>query len=225
MGKILTDIMGTITPNSFLKAMMGDFREHGAGFISNPDEQARAIIDKIRASKGDITAEQMVAVIDDVIARRDFSDPLLPDYLKLTGAVNVQGYNTERMQAPFYEDVPQAFSGWKKNGKGIFVYSNGSEASQRAMFRTGDRGDLTPFVTRFFDTADWGSKDKDESYKRIADAMQEAPKDIVFFSDLTRELDPASRVGYEVFLVNRPGNIPQTENGYRKINSLLEAGI
>jgi len=218
--------MGTVTPDAFMKDMMADFAKHGPDYIratgNTRSAQALARIREVKQS--DLTPEQIVQDAMSVFAARDFANPLFNTYLDISGAVNSEGYRTGRLVTPFYDDVHPAFAGWKQNGKGIWVYSNGSEESQREMFRSGSNK-LTPFVSEFLDTQKWGDKGKPDSYKKIAEHLQEDPRNIAFFSDLTRELDPASQVGYNAFLVSRPGNRPQPENSYKTIKSLLEAQV
>jgi len=219
MKKILTDIMGTTSPNSFVKTLMRDFREKGASYIARASPQALRILDQIREETGLETGEEIIQYVFGQIDQRN----LKPEYLALSGEVNVDGYNSGRIQGDFFSDVPIAFGKWKQNGKEIFVYSNGSEESQIAMFRTATQGDLSKYVSKFFDTAKVGSKYESDSYKKISDEIKTSTAEILFLSDLERELEAADKAECNVKLVIRDGNKPvENPDRYNAVRSLEE---
>lgn len=76
-------------------------------------------------------------------------------------------------------------------------------------------GDLTPYLSRYFDTAT-GPKAAAQSYQSIARELEEFPGKIVFISDVARELDAAA-AGYQVLLSDRPGNHRRPEALYPRI--------
>lgn len=219
MKKILTDIMGTTSPNSFVKTLMQDFRENGASYIARASPEAIRILNQIKEETGLETGEEVIQYVLGQIDQRN----LRPEYLALCGEVNVNGYNTGRLRGEFFPDVPTAFKKWKQNRQGIFVYSNGSEESQKAMFKTARQGDLSRYVSGFFDTAQVGSKDKPYSYERISEEIKTSTKDILFLSDLESELEAASKAGCSVILVMREGNKPvENPDRYQKVRSFEE---
>ncbi|HEU4869774.1 MAG TPA: hypothetical protein VFT08_02835, partial [Pyrinomonadaceae bacterium] len=60
-----------------------------------------------------------------------------------------------------------------------------------------------------------------ESYRRIANAMNLSPHEIIFVSDVTSELEAASAAGMETRLSMRPGNQPQNDpDRFQIIHSL-----
>jgi len=173
---ILTDIIGTTSPNSYVKTLMQDCSKNGALYIARASPGALRIIDKIKQETGLKTGEEVIAYVLSEIDKRN----LKPEFLALCGEVNVDGYKTGRLKGEFFADVPLALQRWKQNGRGIYVYSNGSEESQREMFRTASQGDLTGLIRRFFDTAEVGTKYEADSYKRIADRIQTGTRNILF---------------------------------------------
>jgi enolase-phosphatase E1 len=89
----------------------------------------------------------------------------------------------------------------------IGVFSSGSVLAQQLLFRHSSAGDLTKFLTWYFDTTT-GAKVDAGSYRRIATAMARPPSAIVFISDATGELDAAREAGMQTRLAVRPGNAP-----------------
>ena len=79
-------------------------------------------------------------------------------------------------------------------------------------------GDLTPFISRYFDTA-VGAKRESASYARIAAGIGHEPRDVTFVSDVSAELDAARAAGMDTILAARPGNPPQPGNTHRAIST------
>jgi hypothetical protein len=73
--------------------------------------------------------------------------------------------------------------------------------------------DLTRFLNGYFDTTT-GPKDEAASYTAIAKEFRLQPSEIVFVSDVTRELDAASAAGLSAVLSVRPGNAAQCEHSF-----------
>jgi len=83
-------------------------------------------------------------------------------------------------------------------------------------------GDLTPFLAGYFDTRA-GAKTSAASYAAIAAAMGVAAGEILFISDLVRELDAAREAGCLTRLSMREGNQPVAgENGHVTLRSFAE---
>jgi len=73
----------------------------------------------------------------------------------------------------------------------------------------------------YFDTTT-GPKNEPESYAAIARAFGLPSSEILFISDVTRELDAARAAGMKTLLCVRPGNHPQPENDHGVIGSFEE---
>jgi enolase-phosphatase E1 len=124
-----------------------------------------------------------------------------------------------------FADVPPALARWSAHRLAIYVFSSGSVAAQRRLFATASTGDLTTFITGYFDTA-VGPKVAPESYRAIARALHLMPGALLFISDVTSELDAARAAGLETLLADRPGNPPPpADHGYRSIASFDEMGV
>ena len=138
----------------------------------------------------------------------------------MQGKIWKAGFESGEIKGTLFDDVPRAFTRWSPLAK-IAIYSSGSTAAQQLLFRHSNFGDLTSFIAAYFDTR-IGHKAEPASYSAIAEAMQLAPPEVCFLSDVTRELDPARAAGMETRLVCRPGNPPVASTEHEVICSLDE---
>ena len=124
----------------------------------------------------------------------------------LQGKIWKAGFESGELKGVLYADVPPAIKRWTTNAR-VAIYSSGSVEAQRLLFNYSNCGDLTPLVSAYFDTRT-GAKISSTSYAAIAAAMNVAPNEILFFSDVIRELNPAREAGCQTRLVVREGNSP-----------------
>jgi enolase-phosphatase E1 len=120
-----------------------------------------------------------------------------------------------------FPDVAEAFARWSDTAK-VAIYSSGSVEAQKLIFRYPSAGDLTPYISAYFDTRT-GAKTSSDSYRAIAAAMGVATSEILFVSDLLRELDPAREAGCLTRLSVREGNQPVPDRcGHIAVSTLGE---
>jgi enolase-phosphatase E1 len=124
----------------------------------------------------------------------------------LQGKIWKSGFENGELKGTVFPDVPAALARWSQTAK-VAIYSSGSVEAQQLLFRHSSAGDLTRFITSFFDTRT-GPKTSPESYRAIAAAMSVQPSEILFISDLLRELNPARAVGCQTRISLREGNQP-----------------
>ncbi|HEY3703788.1 MAG TPA: acireductone synthase [Terracidiphilus sp.] len=129
----------------------------------------------------------------------------------LQGKIWKAGYERGELKSVLFDDVPGAFARWSKEA-GIAIYSSGSAEAQVLFFRHSNVGDLTPMISGYFDTR-IGPKQASASYVAIAQQMNVAPEDVLFFSDVVSELDAARAAGCGTRLMVRPGNAPVADFG------------
>ncbi len=221
---ILLDIEGTTTPIDFVykvlfpyaRAHMKDFldehlsdEEIRAGIASlceehAADEQQGVNPPPLRDRSREEQLESIVAYIHWLMDRDRKSTPLK----SLQGRVWQYGYRSGELRSEVFGDVPVAFERWHKHKKEIRIYSSGSVLAQKLLFANTEAGDLTRFISGYFDTK-IGAKGDAESYKRISNAFGLAASEIVFISDVTEELNAASSTNMQTLLCLRPGNRPQ----------------
>ena len=140
----------------------------------------------------------------------------------LQGKIWKAGFENGELKGTLFADVPAAFERWSKTGR-VAIYSSGSVEAQKLFFRYSSRGDLTPTISRYFDTRT-GPKQTSDSYLAIAAEMQAAPGEVLFFSDAVKELDAAREAGCQTRLAIRPGNAPlENSHGHAMIRSFEEA--
>ena len=142
----------------------------------------------------------------------------------LQGLIWRGGYAAGELVAPLYPDVAAALHNWHQEGIVLGVYSSGSVAAQKLLYRHCNAGDLTPLFSHWFDTR-IGSKQQSESYQLIADAMNCKAENILFISDALAECQAAKKAGFKILFSKRSGN-PQTEPGpFQAISNYAELRI
>ena len=140
----------------------------------------------------------------------------------LQGRVWKAGFEAGELVGTIFPDVPEALARWTACGARVAIYSSGSVEAQRLLFRHSSAGDLTPLLAGYFDTR-VGAKTSVASYAAIAGATGVAVGEILFVSDVVRELDAAREAGCLTRLSLREGNQPVPgENGHVTIRSFAE---
>lgn len=141
----------------------------------------------------------------------------------MQGKIWQKGYESGELKSEVFADVVRAFERWKAAEKTIAIYSSGSILAQQLLFRYTNHGDLTPFISDYFDTKT-GAKRDAESYRTIASALKFPPTEtLAFVSDVVAELDAAEKAGFQTFLAIRQGNEPiNNQTNHQPIHSFDE---
>ena len=236
-GVVLLDIEGTTTPidfvyrtlfpyararvNSFLAEHLSDeatqsdiarFRDEHAEDVKQgleppplPDQSEKTLI------------ESITAYVHWLMDQDRKSTPLK----SLQGRIWEAGYHSGELQSQVFDDVPRALRRFGEQQKKICIYSSGSVLAQKLLFAHTAAGDLTVFISAYFDT-NAGAKRDAGSYQRIAHQLAHAPSEIVFISDVVAELDAARSAGFQTLLCERPGNHPQPVSSHAAIRTFDE---
>ena len=140
----------------------------------------------------------------------------------LQGKIWEAGYRAGELKGKgeVYADVRPALARWHEAGKRIAIFSSGSVQAQRNLFANTIAGDLSGFLSGYFDTTT-GSKRDAHSYQRIATELRCRPEEVLFVSDVSAELDAARGAGMRTALCVR-GAPPETENGHPIIHTFAE---
>ena len=211
---ILLDIEGTTTPISFVhdtlfpyaKARVPGFVLDNLGDLKYEIEQLAEEHANDNGYSGEFRPESANSVSDYLkflIDQDRKSTPLK----SIQGMIWRSGYEKGEIVSPVFEDVPPALKRWKTAEKIIGIYSSGSVLAQQLLFRYTDHGDLTPFISNYFDT-NTGAKREQQSYAAIAEELNVQPAEVHFASDIPAELDAARAAGLRTSLSVRPGNAP-----------------
>lgn len=219
IGAVLLDIEGTTTPIEFVhKTLFGYARARVSGFLERhwDDSDVRADVARLQAEHP-IEAPAQPAPPpwrDDVPSVTAYVHWLMDRDRKSTGLKSLQGkiweegYRAGELKSEVYPDVPRALERWRGKGIDVAIFSSGSIQAQRSLFGHTAAGDLTRFIKDYFDTTT-GPKAEPESYARIAEALHRSPPDVLFVSDVGRELDASRAAGMRTALcVRKPGPEP-----------------
>lgn len=235
---ILLDIEGATTPVDFVYEVLFSYaRSHVKSFLQLNWDSADLIADLedlrrehefdlkqgqkpplLATGPRDAQLGSLIAYINWLIDRDRKSRGLK----SLQGKIWKQGYRDGTLKSQLFTDVAPALERWHRAGLTISIFSSGSVLAQRLLFEHTEAGDLTPLISNYFDTTT-GPKTDPQSYSRIAAALELPPINILFLSDMARELSAAGEAGMQTALCIRPGNKPQeSPERYPIIHSFAE---
>ncbi len=209
---ILLDIEGTTTPIEFVHQVLFPYAR----------ARVHAYLDQHADDPG-VRAD--VALLRAEYAAESTDSPDLPPWNpELQGRIWEDGYRAGELRGKgaVYPDVRPALERWHAAGRTIAIFSSGSIRAQRNLFANTTAGDLSPFVSDYFDTTT-GPKREAGSYRRIAAALRQPPNAVLFVSDVSAELDAARAAAMRTALCVRgtpaPGEIP---TDHPRIHSFAE---
>ena len=215
---ILLDIEGTTTPIAFVHEVLFPYaRDHVKQFLMSIDkDEVRADIGRLHEEHAaDVSnGRQPPGLSDDIDSLVAYVEWLIARDRKATGLKSLQGkiwrqgYTNGSLKSQVYADVAPAFARWRARGWTISIFSSGSMLAQQLLFAHTEAGDLTGFISDYFDT-NVGKKGEAASYRKIAAALNARADEILFVSDVVAELDAAKEAGMQTLLSIRPGNPPQ----------------
>lgn len=205
---ILCDIEGTTTSVKFVyEVLFPYFRENINKLrelkLSNP-EIVSAFEDVIELAKQDGEFINSTEEILSKLKQWSLEDKKITPLKTLQGILWDEGYKSGEIKGHIYEDVPTAFSFWQKQNIQIGIFSSGSVKAQKLIFTYSDFGDLSHFLSNYFDTKT-GGKREIETYSKIANELNLAPENILFLSDISEELEAAKAAGMQTVQLVRPG--------------------
>lgn len=120
----------------------------------------------------------------------------------LQGIIWKSAYESGSITGHVYDDVPTALNQWRAQGLKIGVFSSGSIAAQKLLFRYSDFGDLSGHFSNHFDTTT-GPKKESATYHKIAQFLGLGPEQILFLSDIIAELEAADQAGMQTLQLLR----------------------
>lgn len=230
---VLLDIEGTTTPVDFVhRVLFPDARERMQAFLAahaaEPEVAADVFGLQREHARDAALGGELPAWDGSPAAAAAYARWLIDQDRKLTalkslqGRIWAEGYAAGRLRGPVYEDVPRALARWTAAGRRVAIFSSGSVLAQKLIFGHSAKGDLTPFLSAYFDTST-GAKGDSDSYRRIAAALGAEPSAGLFVSDVVAELDAARAAGCATALAVRTPPGPDA-SGHRTITSFDELG-
>jgi enolase-phosphatase E1 len=223
---ILTDIEGTTSSISFVKDVLFPYarralpafvREHGN------EPEVRRWLDLVATEGGGICSDDVIVETLQGWIDQDRKHTALK---ALQGMLWKDGYARGDFRGHVYPDAGAALHDWHAAGRRLAVFSSGSVGAQKLLFGHSEAGDLASLFDAFFDT-EVGHKREADSYRRIAQALDQPPEEILFLSDVVEELDAAREAGMRTLLLDRREDYPaprtgEAAHGHRRVTSFAE---
>lgn len=203
---IVTDIEGTTTSISFVYDVLFPYaRAHLADFVRGHagDGQVVTYLNDVRVEVGaELDLEGVIAQLQQWMAEDRKVTPLKA----LQGLVWEAGYRNGDFTGHVYADVYTNLQAWHAQGITLAVYSSGSVKAQKLLFEHSDYGDLTPLFSAYFDTT-IGPKTESMSYQQIVGVLKLTASEILFLSDVDKELAAATQAGMQTCWLVRDGEL------------------
>ena len=229
---ILLDIEGTTTPIDFVYQVLFPYaRRHLADYLAQhaAESEVQADLANLRAEHTADVAQQLAPPGWPTVGDADSLLAAAATYLlwqmdqdrkstalkSLQGKIWAEGYRQGELHSIIYEDVPRALERWFAQQRRVCIYSSGSVLAQKLLFAQTAAGDLTGWLSGYFDTTS-GPKRLPRSYQTIAAALQVGPTEVLFISDVKAELEAAHAAGLQTLLAVRPGNPVAEPLGFAK---------
>lgn len=212
---IVTDIEGTTTSISFVYDVLFPYaREHLADFVRGHAEDALVTpyLNDVRMEAGtELDLEGVIAQLQQWMAEDKKVTPLKA----LQGLVWEAGYQNGDLIGHVYADAYKNLQSWREQGITLAVYSSGSVKAQKLLFSHTKYGDLTPLFSAYFDTT-VGAKAESVSYQKIANALKLPAGEILFLSDVDKELAAAKQAGMQTCWLVRDAEL-DTNAAFRQV--------
>lgn len=218
---VVLDIEGTTTPIDFVHKTLFQYAKNNLYNFLKKNKNSHVVqkaLDELRTANLDIlekisgnvagdTSEEIsiknnVSILNHLIDL----DSKAPQLKIIEGMIWEEGYRDGSLRGEVYSDVPVSMKKWTGAGKRICIYSSGSVLAQKLIFSSTGYGDLTPYITNYFDT-EIGRKTDPESYRNIAAILGKNPEKILFLSDSPKELYAAASEGFRTIMIDREGKL------------------
>ncbi|XP_070493170.1 enolase-phosphatase E1 [Chironomus tepperi] len=218
---VICDIEGTTTSISFVKDTLFTYAyENCEKFLidnfNDPEIQSiienlcvEATNDKYEITKSDNVneyAHSITCYVQELINQDRKVSPLK----LLQGKIWKYAFESKVVTGHLFEDVIRNFEKWTNNGIKIYIYSSGSVEAQKLLFKYSNSGDLSPYITDYFDTK-VGHKQEPKSYENIIKQINFESHNVLFLSDIPKELYAAKQEGIQTLLLRRPNNYEISE--------------
>lgn len=127
-----------------------------------------------------------------------------------------------------FDDVRAALEDWAGREIGIVAFSATPAAEQGAALAQTSDGDLRELFTHYLDHERVGADNDEQSYRNIAELLEDPPpSEILYLSAAPEKLDAAREAGWTVFGVTRDGE-PSADTDFdthQTVSSFSELAI
>ena len=220
---IVTDIEGTTSSISFVHDVLFPYaREHMAEFIQQNAENPDVVchINDVCAEAGknmalDDVISQLIQWIDE--------DKKVTPLKAIQGLIWETGYKNGDFHGHIYRDAYENLMKWHEQGIMLYVYSSGSVYAQKLLFGHTEYGNLNLLFKGNFDTQT-GAKMEASSYQKIVKQLDTPANEILFLSDIEKELDAAKAAGMKTCWLVRNNDIDGNAS-HRQVTSFDDIQI
>jgi enolase-phosphatase E1 len=189
--------------------------------------RTRAILDEVDRRSGRLEGTDDSAAVRTLLKWAE-ADAKCEPLKELQGLIWSEGYERGELAGHVYADTLLALDRWRSEGTQIYIYSSGSIRAQRDLFANTQFGDLSKWLSGYFDTRSAGEKLSTLSYRNITRVVGVAARHVLFASDSVPELDVARSAGWMTAWVTRPEERlwkqerrPPSIVGHRRFRSLI----
>lgn len=203
---VLLDIEGTVGSIYFVhqvlfplaqKAMDSFLQKH---FASLPEYPSLA---QEYACAHNISTSQVTPLQVSSLLRVWMSEDRKETRLKaIQGKIWQKAFEQKEIMAHLYPDVMPFLQSCQKADLPVAIFSSGSVTAQKLYFRYNEKGDLSSYLSAYFDTQS-GSKKESQTYIKIARDLRVPPASVIFFSDNWQELEAAALADTQAVCVQR----------------------
>lgn len=203
----LFDIEGTTTPISFVKDVLFPYSASNAeaflakAWAARDQDQNIADLAQLAGLNGGTTVASLAAAVRTLIAE----DSKTPALKLLQGRIWEEAYVSGGIVGQVFDDAAACIKRLHSKGVRVAIYSSGSRRAQKLLFAHSNHGDLSKYISCYFDTAS-GPKRSAASYEEILRSLGAAPSRVLFVTDVHEEAQAAHSVGIKVAISVRPGN-------------------
>ena len=165
----------------------------------------------------------ILSVVDNVFWQMD-QDRKTTELKQLQGLIWKKGFEDSILKGHVYDDVARNFEEWTTLGHKLYIYSSGSVAAQKLIFKYSIAGDLQKYISGYYDTT-IGSKNSEQSYLNILNDIGAKGDDVLFLSDMVSEVQAAQNVGIQVIILDRKDSPPpyhDTRKSFKVLQSFDE---
>lgn len=235
---IVTDIEGTTTAISFVKDTLFKYAyENCESFLRDnfESQEIQNIIENLCSEaerenfqiKKSKERSQFISKVTSYVQKLINEDRKVGALKLLQGKIWKFAFENGLIKGHVFDDIPRNFKKWTDMGIKLYIYSSGSVEAQRLLFKYSAHGDLTAYISGYFDT-NVGHKQEAISYENILKHIKVSGQNVLFLSDIPNELYAAEKASITTLLLNRPFNYPVSDKDkcyFQIVNNFDEINV